>query len=284
MSLAVFDIGGTFVKFGKWTEELTTLGKFPTPKSYPELVSEMQKVVAQIGDVTGIALSAPGAVNVKERRIDGISAVPFIHEGRFFDLLEADLNLPVAIENDANCAGICEMELGAGKDSLNSVFVVIGTGIGGAIFIDGKLYKGAHLFGGEFGMMKNANGETLSINGTAVKMAARYEKATGEAIDGVELFARYDNGEELALEIINSMYDNITDSLYDIQVVMDPEKVILGGGISARPDLAEQLSTRLEGRLKELGVEYILPEIATAQYQNDANLIGAALNYQQIHG
>src|SRR5699024_5734651 len=71
-----------------------------------------------------------------------------------------------------------------------AVFVVIGTGVGGAIFINGQIYKGAHLFGGEFGLMQNTNGQTLSINGTAVHVAERFSKKIGQPITGKELYEK----------------------------------------------------------------------------------------------
>ncbi len=171
-------IGGSAVKYGLWNQEtLHHVTQFPTPGTFEELQSQLKTVIdAYETTITGVAISSPGAVNATERRSDGISAVPYIHERPIFDELETYLGLPVAIENDANCAGICEIEIGAGQKIQHAVFVIIGTGVGGAIFINGKLYKGAHLFGGEFGLIQNRNGNTLSYNGTAVNTATRFSE------------------------------------------------------------------------------------------------------------
>lgn len=284
MGLAVFDIGGSAVKYGYWENEtLTQTNQFKTPETFEVFVTELQKALTTFsGEITGIAMSAPGAVNVDKRQIEGISAVPYIHHRPIYDELEAALGLPVTIENDANCAGICEVEIGAGKGKDHAAFVVIGTGIGGAIFINGKIYKGAHLFGGEFGLMLNSNKETLSINGTAVNTAARFGKAHGIELTGKELFARKDQGDSAAAEALEEMYQFIAEALYNIQVSLDPEIIIIGGGISARPELSQELGKRLHALLAAPGVESIMPEITTCQYENDANLIGAALNFQNI--
>lgn len=284
--LAVFDIGGSAVKYGMWNgEKLEATGQFKTPGTFEEMKAEMLKVIQKLDEkVAGVAISAPGAVNVKERRIDGVSAVPYLHRRPIFDELEEALGLPVAIENDANCAGICEVEIGAGKDAENIVFLVIGTGVGGAVFINRKIYKGAHLFGGEFGLMKNRNGRTLSFNGTAVKAAGRYSKTAGTEIDGRELYARAEAGDQQAVKELDTMYQSLAEVLYDIQVSIDPETIVLGGGISARADLAEELKKRVRAMLEEQGVAEIMPAITTCEYQNGANLIGAALNFWNVMG
>lgn len=284
MKLAVFDIGGSFVKYGLWDGELRQTSKFPTPASYEEMQAELTKVVKSFGpEIEGVAFSAPGAVNVAERRIDGISAVPYIHHRPIFDELAESFGLPVTIENDANCAGIAEVQIGAGRKAENAVFVVIGTGVGGAIFIDRKLYKASHLFGGEFGLMKPRGEKTLSQLGTAVKAAERYSQIKDEEIDGQALFALQEAGDAVADLIVKELYDQIALGLYNIQVSIDPDTVILGGGISARPELAEELSTRLYKLLAEEGVAEIMPTVTTCEFQNDANLLGAALNFEILN-
>ncbi|MEQ7215861.1 ROK family protein [Enterococcus asini] len=284
MKLAVFDIGGSFVKYGLWDGELRQTSKFPTPASYEEMQAELTKVVKSFGpEIEGVAFSAPGAVNVAERRIDGISAVPYIHHRPIFDELAESFGLPVTIENDANCAGIAEVQIGAGRKAENAVFVVIGTGVGGAIFIDRKLYKASHLFGGEFGLMKPRGEKTLSQLGTAVKAAECYSQIKDEEIDGQALFALQEAGDAVADLIVKELYDQIALGLYNIQVSIDPDTVILGGGISARPELAEELSTRLYKLLAEEGVAEIMPTVTTCEFQNDANLLGAALNFEILN-
>lgn len=279
MKLAVFDIGGTAIKYGCWANnELTKTAQFKTPASYRDLKQNMQHVIHSFSNITGVALSAPGAVNIAERKIDGISAVPYLHNFPIFDDLEQALGLPVAIENDANCAGICEARQGAGKNSKNMVFIIIGTGVGGAIFIDGKLYKGSHLFGGEFGLMKNWQTETFSAIGTGVKAANKYNKLTNKQISGKELFELATTDLQAQL-IVTDLYEIIANCLYNLQVSLDPAIIIIGGGISAQSKLIEELKSRLYEKLKAERIEAIMPEIKACQYLNQANLIGAAHNF-----
>lgn len=285
MVLAVFDIGGSAVKYGKWEEKkLHSQGSFKTPDTFLEMVAEMKKVSAKFGTLDGVAISSPGAVNVAKRRIDGISAVEYLHQRPIFDQLEAAFGVPVTIENDANCAGISEIELGAGTKAQNAVFVVIGTGIGGSIFINRKIYKGSHLFGGEFGLMKPFGKSILSPIGTAVNKARAYSEATGQKVDGRTLFELADSGDEVAQKYLAEMYDALAHSLYDMQVSIDPEIIIIGGGISVRPDVIENIKRRIFDLLKAEGVESIMPEVVACKFKNDANLIGAAANFEVLQG
>lgn len=279
MKLAVFDIGGSAVKFGCWTNnQLTATSQFKTPDTYEGLVKNIKGVIDYYDDITGIAISSPGAVNISKRQIEGVSAVPYLHNFPIFDELERSLGLPVAIENDANCAGICEVKQGAGKNVQNMVFVVLGTGVGGAIFINGQLYKGSHLFGGEFGLMRNAQEKTFSMIGTGVKAALSYTKMTNKEITGKELFENAKT-DLLAQEVLENLYETIANGLYNIQVSLDPSLIVIGGGISARKELIEAVRIRLYEKLKEETIEAIMPEIEACHYLNDANLIGAAHNF-----
>lgn len=285
MSIAVFDIGGSAVKYGLWKNQtLQHVNQFPTPSTFEEMQVQLKKIVVSYGHgVEGIGFSSPGVVNVTERKIEGISAVPYLHDRPIYDELETFLELPLAIENDANCAGICEVGIGAGKGSDCVVFMVIGTGIGGSIFINGKIHKGAHLFGGEFGLMQNTNGHSLSYNGTAVNVASRFSEKISRTITGKELFERKDAGDQDAAAVLDEMYQNIAEALYNLQVSIDPEIVVFGGGISARPELVSDVRQKLQTLVTDFGVPELMPEIRACDYQNNANLIGAALNFLAIH-
>ncbi|EOT49399.1 MULTISPECIES: ROK family protein [Enterococcus] len=284
MSLVVFDIGGTSIKCAVFEhEQLMNQTSFNTPDNYESFVHELTEYVKKFPECTGVAISAPGAVNEKTRQIEGLSAIPYIHFRPIFDELEAAFSLPVTIENDANCAGICEMEIGAGKTIEHGLFVVIGTGVGGALFINRKLYKGAHLFAGEFGLMLPNKNETLSKVATAVNRAALYSQETGDMIDGKELFRRANNQDLVARKLLDQMYEDISCALYNLQVAIDPQMIMIGGGISAQEEVIDEIKIRLYNRLKAQTVEAIMPEVVACQYQNEANLFGAAFHFLQQH-
>lgn len=279
--IVVFDIGGTSVKYAGWKDnKLMNIGNFRTPATFNQLTTEMKKIINMYDDVKGIAISSPGAVNVEKRCIEGVSAIKYLHNRPIFSQLEEEFNLPVSIENDAVCAGIAEMSLGAGKSINNSVFIVIGTGIGGSIFINRKVYKGSHLFGGEFGLMKLDSDKNLSLLATAVHKAEEYSSVTGNTIDGKKLFKLAKAGDIIAQEYLNQMYDAIAKSLYNIQVILDPEIIIIGGGISTQSIVIENIRTRLRMLLNSEKLDEIMPQIVACKYGNDANLIGAAISFE----
>lgn len=284
MAILAFDFGGSAVKYGVWNgQEMTDKGKFTTPKTWEEMKASLLAVfVGMVQDFEGVALSAPGVVEVEKQMINGISAIPYIHGFNIFKELEELFNLPVAIENDANCAGMAEIYEGAAKGKKEVAFVVVGTGIGGAIFHNGQIAKGAHLYGGEFGLMYLNEGETFSKLGTAVQMAWRYCERKGvekETFTGEDVFRLAENGDELAKEEVNLFYEYLTQGLFSIQFSLDPEMIVLGGGVSAKEGLLDEVNRRMKEKLAHFELNDFIPKIVTCKYENDANLIGAAANF-----
>ncbi|MFD1900244.1 ROK family protein [Enterococcus termitis] len=284
MAILAFDFGGSAVKHGIWNgQEIINKGKFTTPKTWEEMKASLFSVFNETKtQVDGIAVSAPGVVDVEKQMINGISAIPYIHGFDIFDELKQLFKVPVAIENDANCAGLAEIFEGAAKGKQEVAFVVIGTGIGGAIFHKGQIAKGAHLYGGEFGLMYLNQGETFSALGTAVQMAWRYCKRKGlakETFSGEEVFNFAEAGDELAIEEVNNFYEYLTQGLFSIQFSMDPEMIVLGGGVSAKEGLLEEINRRMKEKLDHFGLNDFIPNIVTCKYNNDANLVGAVANF-----
>ncbi|WP_430603503.1 ROK family protein [Enterococcus sp. DIV0724b] len=287
MAILAFDFGGSAVKYGVWNgQEMTDKGKFTTPKTWEEMKASLLAVfLGMEQEFEGVAFSAPGVVDVEKQMINGISAIPYIHRFNIFKELEELFNLPVAIENDANCAGMAEIYEGAAKGKKEVAFVVVGTGIGGAIFHNGQIAKGAHLYGGEFGLMYLSEGETFSKLGTAVQMAWRYCERKGvekETFTGEDVFRLAENGDELAKEEVNLFYEYLTQGLFSIQFSLDPEMIVLGGGVSAKEGLLDEINRRMKEKLAHFELNDFIPQIVTCKYENDANLIGAAANFITI--
>ncbi|MEY8292813.1 ROK family protein [Carnobacteriaceae bacterium 52-44] len=277
MTLLTLDMGGTFIKYGFWKEEtLQNVNKFPTPSTLAHFKKAIKAIIKSSNEnIQGLAISAPGVVDQEAGMIKGISAIPYIHGFKICEDFEKSFSLPVYIENDANCAGICEMTYGVGKSSQNVAFVVIGTGVGGSLFINGELYKGTHNFAGEFGLIETKDGP-LSYSASIVKASNRYNELTNEQIDGEELFERKAKGDELANELIKSFYDNLSEFMYNLQVTLNLDLVSIGGGVSAQKEISEVLENRLKSQLTKNNLGAFMPSIKTNQFANNANLIGAA--------
>lgn len=287
-NLAVIDIGGTSIKFGAWVNnELITLGSEPTPDNiasfYKILKHRVDEIKVAYADISGVAISSPGAVNKEARQIDGASAIRYIHGFPIFEQLETLFDLPVSIENDANCAALAEVANGAGKDNKNVLFLVLGTGIGGAIIIDGKIFHGSHLYGGEFGFMLVNDHETLSEACSPVNLARKYNEITGEGLTGKEVFDLADQGNQIAYELREKMLKSLAVSIYNLQYSYDPEKFILGGGVSNNPRLLPLLKKKIHEVVASVPIAEIEPEVELCQFKSNANLYGAVVDFLQEH-
>lgn len=152
-----------------------------------------------------------------------------------------------------------------------------------------RLYKGSHLYGEEFGLMKTADGSTLSLRATIVKAAAAYavQKPTVN-VDGEKLFSLAKTGELLAQKLLNDTYDYVASGLYNIQVAFDFDAIIIGGGVSVRQGFSTELASRLGKLLAENQVAEIMLVVKPCQFHNDANLNSAAyilnLKIEELNG
>lgn len=288
MTLLAFDMGGSAVKYAIWDQdELKDKGKFTSPKTWPEMKSELLAVkdsLAKEYNLRGVAMSAPGAVNYQARKIEGVSALKYIHGIPIFDELEELFSLPVSIENDANSAALAEVWRGSAKDNNNVLFVVVGTGVGGSVIINREVQHGAHLFGGEFGLMLLNETQTFSDLATPVQMGWRYAERNNipkDAIDGRRVFELAEAGDQIAIEEVDKFYYYLAIGLYNLTYSFDPEKIILGGGLSNKDGLIERIEVEFERILEQVDHDLFLPVIDLCTYKNDANLIGAVYNFQQ---
>jgi len=288
MALLALDIGGTSIKYGIWeNEKISNKGSLKTPKTWTEMkvqLKDLKKRAEEQIPLEGVAISSPGAVNQDKGIIEGASAIPYIHHFPIFAELTELFQCPVSIENDANCAGLAEVWKGAAKGLKNVLFVVVGSGIGGAVIMDGKVWHGKHLFGGEFGFMLLTDNNTFSDLGTAVNMARRTAKRKNipeDELSGKDVFDMAEQGDPIALEEVETFYHYLAQGIYNLQYSFDPEKIIIGGGVSSKEDLIPQLNKRLEKIIKQVKIASFMPEITLCKFKNDANLIGAVYNYKQ---
>lgn len=289
-----FDIGGTNVKYAVVDESANIVekGKFPTPKGkLDDLTSIIVNITNRFEDkyaFQGLAMSFPGAVNNETGFIGGISAVPYIHGPNIREILENKTGYMVSLENDANCAALAEVWKGAAKDVKDGLFVVCGTGIGGAVIKDRKLHTGKHLFGGEFGYMvveKDYENETFEIwSNTAstaalVRRTADLKGISSEELDGELIFKLAEEGDEVCQKSVDIFYRNLADGIYNLQYFYDPEMIVIGGAISARKDLVLQLNKKIDYLKTKVPNSKLEINIEKCVFSNDANIIGAVYNF-----
>ncbi|MGM0924018.1 MAG: ROK family protein [Bacillota bacterium] len=294
----VFDVGGSNVKYAVINEN----GNFLLKGDYPSTQHDFQQFLTGILEVTmknknlfnlsGIAFSCPGGVDSDSGVIGGSSSLPCIHGPNFKEIFGLAAGLPVEIENDANCAALGEVWKGAARDNQNVLFTVIGTGIGGAVIKDRKIHKGAHLHSGEIGYMVlnvvNENGENsfktwseLSAIGSLVKKVAKIKGLESHELNGRKIFDAAEAGDQDCIKSIDEFYLSMALGIFNIQYVYDPEKIILGGAISSRIDLIDEINKKLDVIIDSLKIAKVRPVIETCQFKNDANLLGALYHFLQ---
>ncbi|MEK3854152.1 ROK family protein [Cytobacillus sp. FSL H8-0458] len=295
----VIDIGGTYIKYAVMDREANKKksGKFPTPKegleTFLQLIGDMVEKYKKSYELEGIAISSPGAVDVKTGMIGGASAIPYIHGGSMTNLLKERTGLKASIENDANCAALAEGWLGAAKDADYYICIVIGTGIGGSIVINHSILRGASLHGGEFGYMimgeSYQNGisplqSTWSLTASTnalVREVERKKSLTQGLLNGEEVFRLAEMGDPAALEALERFYKKIAIGIYNLKYALDPEKILIGGGISKRREVIEGINREL--RLLKDDISSLHIEVEACEFDNDANLIGALFHFLRAH-
>lgn len=279
-----FDVGGSSVKFAVLDEsgQFYDRGSFRTPETLEDFYTQLAIAKNKLSEhytLAGIGFSLPGAVNETTGIIGGSSALPYIHDFPILQVLEEQLGLPAAMENDANCAALGEVWTGAGKDYQDVAFFVLGTGVGGALVHNKEIIHGAHLHGGEFGYLyvserKNILSES-GCSGALVRQLASDRQIPPGDLDGQKIYAMAEAGDKDAQCYIEDMYEYLARAIYDIQYIFDPEAFLLGGAISARADLIPNIEKHLDNILRDAKVARIRPHILVCQHGNDANLLGA---------
>ena len=291
------DIGGTNIKWGVVSEEGQILkkGKFPTPHqanaTVEDLVSKLKEVAQELKkefELAGIAISAPGAVNNTSGYIDGASALPYIHGPHIRNLVEEATGLSMHMENDANCAALAEVWKGSASDVDDALFVVIGTGVGGAVIKDRMLHTGKNLMAGEFGYLvfesdfEKGNFPNFSKLGSTASIIARVEEAKGlehGTLTGEKVFEMAEQGDEDAIASVEKFYRTVALGIFNLQHTYDPAKVVIGGAISARGDIVERIDEKLQYIVNNYDIKSLMPKVVKCTFEGDANLLGAVYNF-----
>lgn len=286
------DVGGTSIKYALINElgKVSNQGKINLPINIDAFYQAIEKIYQMMNDIEetmGIALSMPGAVDSETGFIGGASAVPYIHGPNIKKDLEKRIKKPVQLENDANCAALAEVWLGSASDVQDCMFIVSGTGIGGAVVKDKKIHKGKHLHGGEFGYMIATNNiddemfSTWSWDGSTVAVVrgvAKELQVPVESLNGKDIFDQASSN-PIYQKYVNRFYYVLAMGIFNLQYVFDPEKIVIGGGVSSRKDLLEQVTQRLDIIFTKFNHAKIRPIVVKCQFENEANLIGAVYHF-----
>jgi len=296
-NIACFDIGGTFIKFAVITSdgEILTKNKFPSPKencrlTVPQGIIAKSKELMKEYKISAVAISTAGVVDSQEGSIIfATENLPGYTGARLKASIEEELKLPVAVENDVNAAAMGELWMGAGKDRDSFLCLTLGTGIGGAIVINGKLYKGINNGAGEVGhIIIEEDGDpcTCGNSGCFERYAstsalirsylreAQKEGHNISSITGEEIMEKVKEEELLALKVYKRFLKDLVRGLVSLTHILDPGLIVIGGGISSQgKPFFEEVNLLFKEQV--LTTYRKGTEIVPAKLNNDAGLYGA---------
>ncbi len=286
------DLGGTAIKCGLFTQTGECLRSLtvPTPQpSIPTTVLEaLIEAIAQLDPnqtALAVGLGTPGPADAAGRiarvaiNLDGWHDVPLA------DWIEARIEKPTVLANDANCAGLGEAWLGAGQPFQNLILLTLGTGVGGAVILESHLFVGHQGAAGELGLI------TLDPNGPACNSGNQgsleqhlsiraIQRQTGLEPSVLSEKARANDPEAIAFW--NHYGKTLAAGLASLIYVLTPEAVIIGGGISASADLFFP-ATQAELERRVLASSRSGLQLLQAKLGNQAGIVGAAkLAWQRI--
>ena len=297
MKLMVFDVGGTEIKYSVMDESLERResGSVPTPMTSQEDFIETLYGLYEPhkGEVEGIAMSLPGFIDSEKGICLGGGALRYNHRREVAAPLSRRTGVPVHIANDGKCAALAELRDGALKGCRNASVYIIGTGVGGGLIINGEILNGRHFTAGEFSFMRVGNGDwddpgtTAGLTCSTLGLLALNRRFTGFAtddlIDGRQFFDRVNAGDQQAAEVLRRFCRQVAMHIANLTILLDLEKVAIGGGISKQPILIETIRKCLD-EIYENPSPYFDPglpktEIVPCRYGSEANQVGAYYYY-----
>lgn len=292
------DVGGTTIKCGlvdpkgevRYAERRPT-GRERGPAAVVESIIATARDLARIARGKGLEPVAcgavvPGVVN----EVAGIaewSSNLGLRDVALRAVIAEELNLPTALGHDVRAAALAEARLGAGRGSRRMYFVAIGTGIAGGYVVDGRIDPGAHGASGEIGHVIVRTGADatpcgcgargcLEAHASAASIARAYaaDRAGTDGVDAAEVARRVAAGEARAVEIWSSAVDALADGLLTAVALLDPDVIVLGGGLAGAGAL---LLEPLRERLQRRRTFHRLPTLTRAELGDTAGCLGAAL-------
>ena len=288
----VLDIGGSSIKYAMMNEsaEFLSKGSVKTPL---DCIESLVEIIGQIYDdykfeIEGMAISMPGVLDSDTGYAYSGGWLKYNSGQNIIEVLKKRCNTVIAIENDAKCAASAELGFGSLKGCKDAAVIVLGTGVGGVIIIDGKVHKGSHSFAGEFSFMRmncneiDAMNHVWGLKNGAPALAETVANIKGipvEEVNGLFIFELANSGDAKILTVLDEFTRWIAMQIIDIQCLIDPELVAIGGGISAQPLLIELIQKHLDSMEENFGFYKPSVRVVPCEFRNDANLIGALYSF-----
>ncbi|MBR4455688.1 MAG: ROK family protein [Solobacterium sp.] len=287
MSILTVDVGGTFIK---WAEadgyQLKASGKVPTPKnSFQKFTETLDQLVLE-HHPEGIAFSLPGTMDPETGIIRQGGALQYNNDVNLIQICRERYSLPSSIENDARCAALAEAETGELKACRYGIVLVIGTGIGGALVSHGEILRGTHGYAGEFSIMlkgslkKEGTSAFFSSSCGMADFTKKFQKELNdESLNGEAFMKLVKAGNEDAVRLFDEYTDVFADQLFSLQMIYDPERFVIGGGISADAFFVKSIAGKFDSLFGLFPFPVAHADVRACSHANSSNLIGALVNY-----
>jgi glucokinase len=298
------DIGGTKIAGGVVAPdgEVLVRDKVPTPDTGDAIVSAVKALVAKLRaaspDVAAIGVGAAGLVEWPEGRIRWAPNNAY-RDLPLRALLAEETGLPVRVDNDANVAAWAEARFGAGEGSRDLVLIAVGTGIGGGLVLDGKVYRGATGMGAELGhMLVDVDGAPCACGRTGCLEAMASGSALGrygreaagadpdgllarlagspDKVTGLTVAEAAGQDDKVALELFDRLGFWLGVGIVNAITIFDPAVVVIGGGLIANGELLLAPARAATERLQFGAGHLDLPPIVAARLGPEAGVVGAA--------
>ena len=284
MRIAALDIGGTSIKSGIWDGcQASELKEWDTNASQggEYLMERVKEILHTYGDFEAIGISTAGQVNSEKGEIHYANDnIPNYTGMKIRAILEKEFGVPVAVENEVNSAAIGELRFGAAKGSENFLCLTYGTGVGGAIVLNGEIYAGNTFSGGSFGgivVHPEAMEKDVEFSGCYEKYASttalvqRVMAVDASLDNGRKIFEAFGRS-EIRSEI-DAWIDEIVYGLITLIHIFNPSDILLGGGILAQKYIIDEVRRRVNESISE---GFRGTKIHQTELGNQAGLLGAA--------
>lgn len=273
------DLGGTNIRAGKvhnsGAEKIVSQRLLKTDRA-EDIVQQLFGITEQLfsEDVQAIGIGVPGMVNEENGMVFDVMNIPAWKELPLKQLIEERFQVPVQVNNDANCFALGEYYFGKGRVGGNMVGLTIGTGLGAGIILNGKLYSGRYAGAGEFGMIDYLD-HYIEYYASGQFFSNVYK------IDGEEVFNRATLGDAEALRMYSEMGTHLGNAVKTVLYALEPDLIIFGGSVrKAYAFFKDAMWSRIGTFAYKQTIEKLSIELS--ELENSGILGAAALHYDSL--
>ena len=293
MRILCFDIGGTFIKYALCDEKFQLSEKQKMPTNAKEggqaIIQRIIEVIESYDNIDRVAISTAGQVDSKNGIVVySTDNIPYYTGMMVKSIIENKTGILTYVENDVNAVALGEARFGAAKGYSDFISLALGTGIGGAIYLNNKLYTGSTSAAGELGhMITHAGGKQCTCGGegcfecyaSANALINAVNKISDEPLDAFQIFEKENMSKPEIRSEIDKWIDEIILGLMNIIYIFNPPLIVIGGGIMNEDYIIELIDRKIYNKLME---NFRNVKIERTKLGGDSALLGVAYEASQL--